>query len=107
MFDNTHGYGYEMAGAPFTGKPQPYLDLAATMSRSWASFFATLDPNAWRANVAVPPGASGGVPSVWPAYTVDGPMDIAWDANVTSYAELDTWRPGMSVLSDNAVAYQR
>ena len=35
-------------------------------------------------------------------------MDIVWDANVTSYAEPDTFRAaGIKVINDNAIAYQR
>ena len=76
------------------------------MSRSWASFFSTLDPNAWRGNVEVRKGASGGVPEVWEDYRV-GARDVVWDANVTSYLEVDTWRGQMSVISENAVALKR
>ena len=49
VMDNVNGYGYEPVGLPFMYKPQSYVDLASLMSRSWASFFATMDPNAWKA----------------------------------------------------------
>ena len=43
VFDNTEGLGY--AENPFQGKPQEYFDLAELMSKMWASFIATGDPN--------------------------------------------------------------
>ena len=109
MFDNTLGTGYESVGLPFTDKPQSYFDLAKLMSRSWASFFATQDPNAWKSNAtAVPPGASGGLPEDWPVYDLANPRDYVFDANVTSYAEPDTFRAeGIRIINENSVAYQR
>lgn len=43
VFDNTEGLGY--AENPFQGKPQEYFDLAELMSKMWASFIHSGDPN--------------------------------------------------------------
>jgi carboxylesterase type B len=91
VFLNTMGLGYAPAAVPpFTGKPQSYADLAREMSSSWVSFVAELDPNAWRGNAS----------AVWPVYDVAEPMDWVFDANVSSYAEPDTYRKeGMALIN--------
>lgn len=84
VFDNINGYGYDFAVPPFTNKSQNYIDLAKLMSNSWVSFFVDQDPNSFRAG-----NASIGE---WPAYNNALPQDFVFDANVTSYAEADTFR---------------
>ncbi|KAL9053374.1 MAG: hypothetical protein Q9162_004815 [Coniocarpon cinnabarinum] len=84
VFDNTQGLGYPPLNvAPFQDKPPTYTALATTMSRSWASFFSTLDPNAWRTSAPVPEGASGGPPGVWEEYGV-GMRDIVRSCSSTA-----------------------
>lgn len=104
VFDNENGVGYPpIALDPFQGKPQSFFDLAKLMSRSWASFIHSGDPNAWTA------GRYAGAP-LWPAYSVEAPMNIVWDANVTglAYAEADTWRAeGIALINEFNVAYDR
>ncbi|KAK2045193.1 carboxylesterase [Colletotrichum somersetense] len=86
VFDNTAGLGYETAVAsdPFEGKPESYKRLAGVMSSMWAAFIAEGDPN-----------RNGGASGVtWPAYDVENPEIISFDANVTSLARVlpDTYR---------------
>jgi len=100
VFLNTLGVGYKPAAVPpFENKTQSYADLAGEMSSSWVSFVAELDPNAWRGNAS----------AAWPQYDVDEPMDWVFDANVTSYAEPDTYRKeGMALINKhNLDVYQR
>jgi len=73
------------------------------MSKSWASFISSGSPNGWLGQAAY--GSAD-----WPAYSVDAPMNIVWDANVTAlaYAEPDTWRAeGIQLINEFNVAYQR
>ncbi|KAF2477571.1 cholinesterase [Lindgomyces ingoldianus] len=80
VFDNTMGLGYGYPGVsenPFEGKPQSYLDLAATMSAAWVSF------------------VHDGAPGVyWPKYEGEVGRNWVFDANVAGlgYAEMDDWR---------------
>jgi carboxylesterase type B len=100
VFLNTLGVGYKPAAVPpFENKTQSYADLAREMSSSWVSFVAELDPNAWRGNAS----------AAWPKYDVAEPMDWVFDANVTSYAEPDTYRKeGMALINKhNLDVYQR
>jgi hypothetical protein len=99
------GVGYEpLNPSPFEGKSQAYLDLAKFMDSSWVSFVSELDPNAWRSG-------SGwkGTEALWPKYEVGNPMNIVFDANVSSYAEPDTWRAeGIDLINENnAGVYRR
>ncbi|KAK5080033.1 hypothetical protein LTR70_009043 [Exophiala xenobiotica] len=86
--DNTQGLGYGDPNPaypnPFAGKPLSYFDLANLMSRMWVSFVHDLNPN----NHNVP-----GVPQ-WPIYdTTNGyAREYVFDANVTSYVEIDNYR---------------
>jgi carboxylesterase type B len=101
VFDNPAGLGYAPAAPnPFTGKPQSFFDLATLMSKTWASFINSGNPNGW----------IGQGPVSWPEYSVSAPMDIVWDANVTNlaYAEPDTWRAaGIDLINSFNAAYQR
>lgn len=87
VFDNTGGLGYEnvVAVNPFAGKPETYAQLAHLMSRMWVAFITGLDPNAHGVQDA-------GV--AWPAYALDRPQNIVFDANVTelAYAQDDDYR---------------
>jgi hypothetical protein len=59
-----------------------------------------LDPNAWRKT-----SAWNGTEEMWPKYDVSNPMDFVFDANVSSYAEPDTYRKeGMALINDNALS---
>ena len=111
VFNNINGVGYNDPPAspdPFAGKPQSFFALSKLMSCSWASFISELDPNAFRSGgvgMEIVKNASGAAP--WPNY-VDGPMDIVWDANVTSHAEADTFRAaGIALINSASLLYQR
>ncbi|KAK8202275.1 hypothetical protein M8818_005804 [Zalaria obscura] len=98
VMNNLQGLGY--AVDPFLNKTQSYADLSDLMSCSWASFVAELTPNGWK-------GRQGAV-GEWPVYEVGAPMDFVFDANVTSFAEPDTWREeGIRLIYENNVAYHR
>jgi len=98
VFNNLQGLGY--AVNPFANKSQSYIDLSNLMSKSWASFIYDLDPNGFS-------GRQTDVPA-WPQYDVNNPMNIVWDANVTSYAEPDTFRKeGIALINANAALYHR
>ncbi|KAI8937076.1 hypothetical protein NX059_006294 [Plenodomus lindquistii] len=101
VFNNLQGVGYLPAAAPpFENKTQSYRDLARFMSSSWVSFVHDLDPNAWREN-----NAWHGAEGLWPKYDVEDPLDFVFDANVTSYAEQDTYRKeGMELINANNLA---
>lgn len=47
VFHNILGGGYNnsIASDPFAGKPESYVDVSTMMSRMWASFIDTLNPN--------------------------------------------------------------
>jgi acetylcholinesterase len=69
------------------------------MSKSWASFVADLDPNGWS-------GREAGVPD-WPNYQ-HGPKNLVFDANVTSFIEVDDFRAaGIKIINDNQALYHR
>lgn len=101
VFNNVQGVGYVPAAVPpFENKTQSYRDLAHFMNSNWISFVHDLDPNAWRES-----GAWNGTEEMWPKYTLDQPMDYVFDANVSSYAEPDTYRKqGMQLINDNALS---
>ncbi|CAI7625060.1 unnamed protein product [Penicillium glandicola] len=97
VFHNIAGLGYHY-GLPFEGVPQSYIDLSTMMTRMWASFIHDLDPN---------PGV-GKPPVHWDSYSVDKPVDLCLDANVTSYMEADTWRKdGIDYINSVASALWR
>jgi len=102
VFDNTMGVGYPPLNVnPFANKSESYLSLAKFMDSSWISFVHDLDPNAWR-------DVWKGNESMWPKYEVGNPMNIVFDANVSSYAEMDTWRAeGITLINDNNVGVYR
>jgi hypothetical protein len=67
------------------------------MNSNWVSFVHDLDPNSWRQTQAYhrPEGW-------WPQYDVSNPLDFVFDANVTSYAEPDTYRKeGIDLINAN------
>jgi carboxylesterase type B len=101
VFNNIQGLGYAPAAIPpFTGKPESYRTLAKFMNSNWVSFVHDLDPNAWRKT-----SAWNGTEEMWPKYDVSNPMDFVFDANVSSYAEPDTYRKeGMALINDNALS---
>ncbi|KAI1082040.1 carboxylesterase family protein [Whalleya microplaca] len=89
VFHDIAGDGFPGTGSPpyfsdppFEDRPQSFADLSTLMSRMWVSFVADGDPNFEDAAVA------------WPPYTVDKPAALVFDANVTSYVEVDTYRDG-------------
>jgi acetylcholinesterase len=92
VFDNVDGLGYSIN--PFANRSESYTELSSLMSKSWASFVYDLDPNGWVGrDPHVPP---------WPAYSVENPMSIVWEANVTSHTEPDTFRAdGINILNAN------
>lgn len=105
VFLNLLGVGYAPAAVPpFTNKTQSYRDLSRFMSSSWVSFVSDLDPNSWRES-----GVWNGAEELWPLYDVANPQDYVFDANVTSYAEADTYRKeGMGLVNaNNLEVYER
>jgi hypothetical protein len=104
VFYNTMGVGYPPQNLnPFEGRGQSYVDLARFMDSSWVSFVSDLDPNSWRQN-----GRWNGSEAMWPNYDVGNPMNIVFDANVSSYAEMDTYRlEGMRLINENNVGVYR
>ncbi|KAL2817523.1 Alpha/Beta hydrolase protein [Aspergillus cavernicola] len=82
VFNNLAGLGYHY-GKPFAGMPESYKELSGMMAGMWAAFIHDLDPNT---DEAVGEGV------FWEGYEVDWPVDLVFDANVTSYMEEDTWR---------------
>ncbi|KAF1851638.1 carboxylesterase family protein-like protein [Cucurbitaria berberidis CBS 394.84] len=98
VFLNLEGRGYVPAAVPpFTNKSESYRDLARFMNSNWVSFVHDLDPNAWREN-----NAWNGTEALWPKYDVANPLDIVFDANVSSHTEPDTYRKkGMELINAN------
>lgn len=91
-FNNLKGLGY--AQNPFQNKSESFTQLSDLISKSWASFVYDLDPNGWT-------GRDSAVPA-WPAYSLENPENIVWDANVTSHTEPDTFRAeGIKLLNEN------
>lgn len=108
MFLNFDGLGYNgvngFAGNPFAGKPERYKDLVYLTASSWASFVTDLDPNSFRKENK---GVAGGTER-WPVYAAKDPMDYVFDANVSIYAEPDTFRrEGIALINSAAIAFQR
>lgn len=98
VFNNLNGLGY--AVDPFANRSESYIQLSDLMSKSWASFVYDLDPNGWS-------GREAGVPD-WPTYSVQAPMNLVFDANVTSFTEPDTFRAeGTALINSNAALYHR
>jgi Carboxylesterase family len=106
VFYNTMGLGYPPQNLnPFEGRGQSYVDLARFMDSNWVSFVSDLDPNSWRDG-----GEKwNGTEAMWPRYEGGNPMNIVFDANVSSYAEADTYRlEGMRLINENnAGVYRR
>jgi len=94
VFRNLQGQGYNNSVAvdPFANKPQSYTNVATIMSRMWASFIATGNPNNPKATSVA-----------WPAYTSSSPQNIVFDTNATNlaYIEEDYYRAeGIQYLID-------
>lgn len=100
VFLNLNGVGYLPAAVPpFTNKTESYRTLSRFMNSNWVSFVHDLDPNSWRLAHAWT-GAEG----TWPKYDIGNPQDYVFDANVTIYAEADTYRKaGMDLINANAL----
>lgn len=98
VFNNLLGVGYPPLNPnPFEGKGEGTVALAGFMSSSWAGFVSDLDPNSWRTGAGW-----NGSEAAWPKYEIGNPMNIVLDANVSSYAEPDTYRAeGMKLINDN------
>jgi carboxylesterase type B len=100
VFNNPQGLGFEIN--PFGGQPRAYEELAFLMSATWASFMHDRDPEGWSGKY---PGSA-----VWPKYDRADPLEIVWDANVTSltYVEADTYRAeGIRFILDHTITYRR
>ena len=92
VFNNVQGLGYTVN--PFSNRSESYTQLSSLMSKSWASFVYDLDPNRWVGRDATVPA--------WPTYSVESPMNMVWEANITSHTEPDTFRAeGISILNAN------
>ncbi|CAN9146880.1 unnamed protein product [Alternaria alternata] len=105
VFLNLQGVGYRPAATPpFENKTENYRDLSRFMNSNWVSFIHDLDPNSWRETYDF-----NGTEPMWPRYDNANPMDFVFDANVTSYAEPDTYRKeGMELINaHNFDVYQR
>ncbi|PYH32854.1 cholinesterase [Aspergillus neoniger CBS 115656] len=99
VFNNIAGLGYHY-GKPFAGMPESYVQLSNLMTSMWASFIHDLDPNSGIKDSDVQ----------WQPYGKDQPVDLVFDANVTSYSymEPDTWRKeGIDYINSVANAYWR
>lgn len=98
VFLNLDGVGYlPAATAPFTNKSDSYRNLARFMNSNWISFVHDLDPNSWRET-----SMWNGTESLWPRYDLSSPQSIVFDANVSSYAEPDTYRKeGIDLINAN------
>ncbi|EAW09931.1 uncharacterized protein ACLA_041490 [Aspergillus clavatus NRRL 1] len=81
VFHNIGGVGYDY-GKPFAGVPESYKQLSKLMASMWASFIHDLDPNSGVGSSSVH----------WDPYSRHEPVDLLFDANVTSHMEPDTWR---------------
>jgi acetylcholinesterase len=106
VFNNVQGLGY--AVDPFQGKPDSYTALSKLMSCSWASFVHDLDPNSFRSNSTAGAKIAGGADE-WPKYgTGSAARNMVWDANVTSYAEADTFREaGIDLINKGNLLFLR
>ena len=100
VFLNLDGVGYApVAKNPFEGLPQSYADLARLMDSDWVSFVHDLDPNSWRQSYMW-----NGTEAMWPVYDLSNPQGYVFDANVSSYAEPDTFRSqGIDLINANNV----
>jgi cholinesterase len=97
VFHNIEGMGYHY-GKPFEGTPESYKQLAKLMTSMWASFIHDLDPNS----------GIRGSPVHWDPYGRKKPVDLLFDANVTSHMEPDTWRKkGIAYINSKADVYNR
>lgn len=97
VFNNIEGLGYH-GGKPFDGTPESYKQLSKLMASMWASFIHDLDPNSGIKNS----------PVHWDPYGRRKPVDLLFDANVTSHMEPDTWRKkGMDYINSRADVYGR
>jgi len=108
VFLNFDGLGYNgvngFAGNPFAGKQERYKDLVYLMASSWASFVTDLDPNSFRKENT---GVMGRTER-WPIYAAKNSMDYVFDANVSSYAEPDTFREeGIALINSAVITFQR
>jgi acetylcholinesterase len=103
--NNVEGLGYAID--PFLNKTPSYFALSKLMSCSWASFVHDLDPNSFRGSAA---GAKiAGAADAWPKYGVgSAARNIVWDANVTSHAEQDDFRPeGIDLINQGNLLFLR
>ncbi|RHZ45901.1 carboxylesterase/lipase family protein [Aspergillus thermomutatus] len=97
VFNNIEGLGYHY-GKPFAGTPESYKQLSKLMTSMWASFIHDLDPNSGIQNSSVH----------WYPYGRNQPVDMLFDANVTSHMERDTWRKkGIDYINSKADEYWR
>jgi carboxylesterase type B len=98
VFLNLQGVGYLPAAVPpFENKTENYRDLSRFMNSNWVSFVHDLDPNSWRETYDF-----NGTEPMWARYDNANPMDLVFDANITSYLEPDTYRKeGMALINAN------
>ncbi|KOC17291.1 hypothetical protein AFLA70_336g001501 [Aspergillus flavus AF70] len=102
IFNNLDGYGYSPNPFAVGNLTESYILLSYLMAGSWASFVSDLDPNGWSGR------GRNATRADWPLYTVDRPLSMVWDANVTSYVEVDDWRKeGIALINEVALAYGR
>ena len=96
VFNNLAGRGYHY-GKPFDNVPQSFIDLSYLMAGMWASFIHDQNPNFDnKQNVH------------WDVYQTGDPVDIVFDANITSHMEPDTWRKdGIAYINKIAPALLR
>ncbi|KJK63148.1 Carboxylesterase family protein [Aspergillus parasiticus SU-1] len=102
IFNNLEGYGYSPNPFDVGNLTESYILLSYLMAGSWASFVSDLDPNGWTGR------GRNATRADWPLYTVDRPLNMVWDANITSYVEVDDWRKeGIALINEVALAYGR
>ncbi|RDW79391.1 hypothetical protein BP6252_04029 [Coleophoma cylindrospora] len=80
VFNNLNGYGISIN--PFSNGLESYVLASTLMSSMWASFVTHLDPNFHGINNT----------AYWPTYSNELPQNFVFDANVTSYIEIDDFR---------------
>jgi carboxylesterase type B len=81
VFNNIEGSGY--SASPFANKPETFIKLADLMSKMWAAFIHSGNPNFSQCKSRM-----------WPKYTLEQPSNFIFDVNHTSlhYVQADDYR---------------
>lgn len=88
MFNNIDGVGCHY-GKPFNNTPNSYKELSSLKASMWVSYTEVF-----------------GFESKWNSYSTDYPVNMSFDANITSNLEPDTWRAeAISFIKSMAPVY--